>query len=124
MVSLNGPVGVDIEQINSKIEKIAARFLLPEELEFIDPQARLNHLYACWSVKEAIYKWYGKGGLAFFGGIILEPFSPGPEGRVMARVLLEGHWKKMEAHYGSLKEIRSEGQTSELPLLIRNTYSG
>src|SRR3546814_514453 len=99
MVSLNGPVGVDIEQINYKIEKIAARFLLPEELEFIDPQARLNHLYACWSVKEAIYKWYGKGGLAFFGGIILEPFSPGPEGRVMARVLLEGHWKKMEAHY-------------------------
>src|SRR3546814_16608220 len=42
MVSLNGPVGVDIEQINSKIEKIAASFLLPEELEFIYPQARLN----------------------------------------------------------------------------------
>lgn len=116
MVSLNGPVGIDIEQISPKIEKIANRFLLPEELAFIDgrtdapgtgragmhpvtAEARLNYLYACWSIKEAIYKWYGKGGLAFLGGIILEPFRLEDEGRVTARVRLNGGWINMEAWY-------------------------
>ncbi|MFS8617901.1 MAG: 4'-phosphopantetheinyl transferase superfamily protein [Solitalea sp.] len=113
MVSLDGPVGVDIEEINPKIEKVAARFLLPDELSFIGPwkqrepasfptgsdRAKLTHLYACWSVKEAIYKWYGKGGLAFQGGIVLNPFQLEPAGRVTARVHLEGEWIEMVAYY-------------------------
>ena len=109
MVSLNGPVGVDIEEISPKIEKVAFRFLLPEELSFIaektagaasaDGEARLHHLYACWSVKEAIYKWHGKGGLAFQGGIILQPFPLEKEGCVRAKVLLDGQWKEINACY-------------------------
>lgn len=99
MVSLGGPVGIDIEQISSKIGKIAGRFLLPSELEFIDPGARQEHLYACWSAKEAIYKWHGKGGLAFFGGITLEPFKLEGEGRIRAAVLLNGGWGTVEVAY-------------------------
>lgn len=113
MVSLTGPVGVDIEEISPKIEKVACRFLLAEELAFIGlnpdgspkhgadpgPKAKLNHLYACWSVKEAIYKWYGKGGLAFLGGIILEPFRLENEGQVTARVNLGGNWVRLDAWY-------------------------
>ncbi|HYH55582.1 MAG TPA: 4'-phosphopantetheinyl transferase superfamily protein [Anseongella sp.] len=99
MVSLNGPVGVDIEQISPKIAKVAERFLLPSELDFIDPCQRLEHLYACWSAKEAIYKWHGRGGLAFTGGILLEPFSLGREGNITASVLLNGRRGNVEVTY-------------------------
>src|SRR5690606_21449454 len=99
MVSLNGPVGIDIEQISSKIERIAERFLRPDELDFIDPESRETHLYACWSAKEAIYKWYGKGGLAFYGGIVLKPFCLEKEGRVRAAVHLNGGWTPVDVAY-------------------------
>lgn len=106
MVSRNGPVGIDVEEISPKIEKVASRFLLPAELEFIGERSgsrsspgRLLYLYACWSIKEAIYKWYGKGGIAFRGGIILQPFDLQEEGRVCAKVCLDGTWTTMYAYY-------------------------
>lgn len=99
MVSQDGPVGIDIEQISSKIRKIAPRFLLPGELSFIDPGNSTAHLYACWSAKEAIYKWYGKGSLAFLGGILLHPFPLEKEGRILADVFPNGTQQELEVTY-------------------------
>lgn len=91
MISLHGPVGVDIEQISGKIARVADRFLIPEELEFIDRGRYYDHLYACWGAKEAVYKWYGKGGLPFYGGILLDPFSIDSQGIIRTRIeLLDG----------------------------------
>lgn len=74
IVSQEGAVGVDIERMNDKIEKVSHKFLSPTEREFIDPANSLAHKTICWSAKEAVFKWYGLGQVDFKDNMQLEPF--------------------------------------------------
>jgi 4'-phosphopantetheinyl transferase len=82
MISKKNPVGIDIEQVKEKVERIAARFLLPEELEFINPHNKIQHLYACWCAKEAVYKCYGQKEVSFMDDILIKPFDFAEQGQV------------------------------------------
>src|SRR5258706_16031544 len=53
-------VGIDIEKIDPKIERIKHKFLREEKLLAISEEQRLEQLYVYWCAKEAMYKWYGK----------------------------------------------------------------
>lgn len=67
IVSTENRVGVDIEIPQIKIRKISHKFLTPEEqllLELI-PLNHLHSLCLAWSIKEAIFKWYGEGQVDF-----------------------------------------------------------
>ncbi len=75
MVSKNKAVGIDIEILKDKIERIAAKFMSREELDFIGDTNRIEHLYSCWCAKEAIYKLHGKKNVSFLENIKLMPFS-------------------------------------------------
>jgi len=76
MISKNGAVGIDIEQIKQKVERIAEKFMRPEEMTFIDTGAhRIEHLYICWCTKEAVYKCYGQKEISFADNITLKPFN-------------------------------------------------
>ncbi|HEX5555010.1 MAG TPA: 4'-phosphopantetheinyl transferase superfamily protein [Chitinophagaceae bacterium] len=74
IVSAGYPVGIDVEKITPKITRVAHKFLHPAELAFIDPACSMEHLTLCWSAKEAVYKWYGEGGVDFKEHIRLQPF--------------------------------------------------
>ena len=74
MVSTNRAVGIDIELIKDKIERIAHKFMNDEELSFISPD-RVDHLYVCWCAKEAIYKLHGKKNISFLDHIRIKPFD-------------------------------------------------
>ena len=78
VVSLSSRVGVDIEQISPRIERVGHKFLDDEEAHFFnDDYVRFleqwglrgrvfqEFLTLIWSAKEAIFKWYGKGELDF-----------------------------------------------------------
>ena len=69
------PVGIDIEQVTDKIERIARKFMRQEELDFITDADKINQLYVCWCAKEAIYKCYGQKEVSFANNILLEPFN-------------------------------------------------
>ncbi len=84
MISKSRPVGIDIEQIKEKVERIAVKFLRPAELSFIDDAHRIPHLYACWCAKEAIYKCNGRKEVSFLDHIHLKPFRFMPEGSLQA----------------------------------------
>jgi 4'-phosphopantetheinyl transferase len=86
MISKTNPVGIDIEQIKKKVERIAPKFLRPDELAFIDNEHSIDHLYVCWCAKEAIYKCYGQKEISFADNIILQPFGFLPEGTLNARL--------------------------------------
>lgn len=73
--SLNKPVGIDIEPVHEKIHRIAARFMHEQELSFIDSKLQTEHLVACWSIKEAIFKMAGEEGVEFSSQIIISPFD-------------------------------------------------
>lgn len=74
MISENRAVGIDIELIKDKIERIAHKFMSNDELEFISKD-RIEHLYACWCAKEAIYKLHGKKNISFLDHIRIKPFK-------------------------------------------------
>lgn len=55
-------IGVDIEQINPKLERIAKRMFHADELQWA---TTLQDFALLWCAKEAMYKWYGKRGIDF-----------------------------------------------------------
>jgi 4'-phosphopantetheinyl transferase EntD len=74
IVSTKAPVGIDIEEVKPKIELVSHKFLSPSERSFIDPSHELPHKTICWSAKEAMFKWYGHGGVDFKANMLLHPF--------------------------------------------------
>lgn len=99
MVSKNKPVGIDIELIKDKIERIAHKFMNDEELSFIDPRNKTEQLYACWCAKEAIYKLQGKKNVSFLHNIRLNPFVYHPQGVIKSSLELESSRKDFEVQY-------------------------
>lgn len=72
MVSSTLRVGVDVERITKKVEKIKHKFLSEKEQELIltlndgaEQLIRDQLLTATWSIKEALYKWFGDGEIDF-----------------------------------------------------------
>lgn len=64
IVSKDQRVGVDIEIPVQKIMRIRDKFLSAEELHRLG-NLDINQLTQCWSAKEAVFKWYGNGGVDF-----------------------------------------------------------
>ncbi len=74
------PVGIDIQWPVEKIERIAHKFLRPEEDASLSHTHRLLHLHAYWGAKETLYKAYGRRELDFRAHIAIEPFDFMTEG--------------------------------------------
>lgn len=97
IVSTNSRVGVDIELITPRIERLADKFLHEEEAHFFNEDYALfleqwglrgrvfqEFLTLIWNAKEAIYKWYGRGELDFKKHMRLE-----------GSINLDGDWIKL-----------------------------
>ena len=67
-------VGIDIQYLTPKIERIATKFMSIEELDSIATEHRLVQLHVYWGAKEALYKAYGKRELDFKKHIFLDAF--------------------------------------------------
>jgi phosphopantetheinyl transferase len=64
IISENESAGIDVEIITPKIELIKNKFLSAAEWKLL-PDIDTTFLTLFWSCKEAVYKWYGKGGVDF-----------------------------------------------------------
>ena len=58
-------VGVDVELITDKVEKIIHKFLSMQEKKLLQADAVKKTATLLWSVKESVYKWKGSGGVDF-----------------------------------------------------------
>ena len=73
IVSKTNRVGVDIEIVTPKIEKIKQKFLSENEIELLNALTITHYqlpttnykLILLWSCKEAVFKWYGSGEVDF-----------------------------------------------------------
>ncbi len=70
IASSTNRVGIDIELVTPRIERISPKFLSEEEKAYLAQwelfdQLQLEMTTVIWSAKEAVYKWYGLGGLDF-----------------------------------------------------------
>ena len=63
IVSKTERVGIDVELLTPRVEKIKHKFLHPAELQMVDHANidRIQLLTLLWSAKEAMFKWWGNG---------------------------------------------------------------
>ncbi len=91
IVSKDDRVGIDIEIVTPKIERVKDKFLNEDELVAINKMQStigkneltdkpINLLTLLWSCKEAIFKWYGSAEVDFKKDIHLKPFDISAEG--------------------------------------------
>lgn len=86
MISKTRKVGIDIEIIKSKIERVQNKFLADNELAFINEEDRIEKLYVCWCAKEALYKLNGKKETSFKDHIKLKGFAYADAGTLNAKI--------------------------------------
>lgn len=67
IVSTENRVGVDIEVPHPKIERVKHKFLSENEMALLSSAGadKRQLLTMAWSVKEAVFKWYGEGEMDF-----------------------------------------------------------
>ncbi|MFZ4522411.1 MAG: 4'-phosphopantetheinyl transferase family protein [Bacteroidales bacterium] len=68
-------VGIDIERIRERVERVKERFLQEKELEMMTSIDRLDQLYIYWGGKEALYKLHGTPDVDFRNDIYIHPFD-------------------------------------------------
>ncbi len=85
----SGYCGVDIQQREERMTRLADKFLHREEYDFINNEHRLLYLNLIWTMKEAIFKHFGSG-LAFGAQILIHPFDIMLYTEVFATVLHSG----------------------------------
>ena len=66
--------GIDIQQIDQKIDRIATKFMNPKELNSLGENNYIEQMYVHWGAKETLYKIYGKRALHFKENLLIEPF--------------------------------------------------
>lgn len=102
IVSKNERVGVDVEVITERVNKIKHKFLHAGELRFVNSQSPGKHiilLTLLWSAKEAIFKWYGSGEVDFREMIRTFPFECKDEGEIAAAFIKDDMQQKLTLNY-------------------------
>jgi len=99
-------VGIDIQEITPKIQRIAHKFMREEETQSLDTNKSLEHLHVFWGAKESLYKAYGKKELDFRQHIFVEPFDYLSKGEAKGKVQKANfdmdfkiHFEEIEQHY-------------------------
>ncbi|MCW3115532.1 MAG: 4-phosphopantetheinyl transferase superfamily protein [Segetibacter sp.] len=108
IVSSTKRVGIDVELITPRLEKIKKKFLHPDELRFVNSQLesrQLNILSVLWSAKEAMYKWYGAGEVDFSEMLKTFPFQLNNEGLIDASFIKFDFQQKLTLHYKLMEEL-------------------
>ncbi len=75
IISKENRVGVDVEIVSAKAFLVKDKFLSAQEQQLITTTEVNKACTLFWSVKESIYKWYGKGGVDFKKDIPIQFFT-------------------------------------------------
>lgn len=103
IASSQSRVGVDIELITSKIERVKHKFLSADELSFAEHHKPISEmpgmLTVMWSMKEAVFKWFSSGEMDFIKHIQIQPFLFNTEGGTAEVLFLKNDDKMLQLHY-------------------------
>lgn len=98
-------VGVDVQKLVGKIERIAHKYMRPEEMESLAPATRLAHLHVYWGAKESLYKAYGRRKLDFREHILVEPFDYDlAQGTCFGTVKKDDYEQRFEIYYEQIED--------------------
>ena len=69
-------VGIDIEYISPRVQKISSRFMSDEETAGISSENEIIHLLLHWSAKESMFKALNEQSVDFREFLHIQPFVP------------------------------------------------
>lgn len=102
----NTPVGIDIEKVSARIQKVEDRFLSDTERLDLQPDDKLDKLCIYWCAKEALYKFHGRKEIDFRKHLLIDHFALNLQGRLKGKVIKEEfnqeyqlHFKKIDDYY-------------------------
>lgn len=108
IVSSEARVGIDIEKITPRVEKIKHKFLHPEELDFVhthEENVQVALLTLLWSCKEALFKWWGRGDVDFSEVLRIEKFRFSGQGTIPAKFCRDGRVIPLELQYVMMEDL-------------------
>ncbi len=97
-------VGVDIERIEDKIQKLSHKFLTEQEISEVGRDLSQEALYIMWAAKETLFKLHGKRDILFKDHIYIAPFNPQKEGLIYGTIKADDGEKMYTVHYQILDE--------------------
>ncbi len=90
LLSARGAVGVDVEVVRDKAQRLAAKFLSETEAAAAARTPTAAHFTLLWSAKETLYKLAGRRGIIFKTQLLLDAFEPAASGTIPAALWLDG----------------------------------
>lgn len=103
-------IGIDIEGITARVDKVKHKFLSDSEMidwriATLEYEARMATLTLLWSCKEAVFKWWGGGDINFCKSISVAAAILYPEGLLEATLLIGGIETKLRLNYHLKNEL-------------------
>lgn len=108
IVSADHRVGVDIEILTPRVEKIKHKFLHPDEQLFVGHtpfEQQIPLLTLLWSCKEAMFKWWGSGEVDFSEALRIAPFDFITAGEISAQFLKNEFQFPLTLHYKMVEDM-------------------
>ncbi len=97
-------VGIDIQKIVPKIERLIPKFMNKAEQDSLSIQDRIVHAHIYWGAKEALYKAYGRRELDFCEHLLVEPFSFSNKTGQTTATIIKGDFLESHNIYYSILE--------------------
>jgi len=95
----NKLVGVDLEFMSHRIERVAHKFINKLDIITPNPQISRAHLYVHWCAKETLYKICDKVDLNFLEDLTIKPFEVDTEGYITGIVHNDFRHEEYRMHY-------------------------
>ena len=105
-------IGVDIEQVKDRIDKIKLKFLHPTEIDWLGRvESRIEHLTAIWCIKEALFKIHSSKQWSFKEFYVVDEFLLDKFSKIKCKVFDKdredkflAHLEKIENYYLAITE--------------------
>ena len=92
-------IGVDIEQVKDRIDKIKHKFLHPTEIDWLSrAESGIEHLTAIWCIKEALFKIHSSKQWSFKEFYVVDEFSLDKFSKIKCKVFDKDKEDKFLAH--------------------------
>jgi phosphopantetheinyl transferase len=97
-IAAEGPVGIDVEMVNPRVQRIKDRFLSESEQSLLGPTDEA--LMLAWSAKESVYKMHGEKKLLFKEQMIIEGHDTAAQCLHLRLILPATHqWLRIRYHF-------------------------
>jgi len=99
LLSRNKRVGIDMEYMTDRINKVAHKFISKDEYITEDEALQRYHLYIHWCAKEALYKLCDKPNLNFRENLLISPFQVNEKGVIKGHLDTVPRKEDFDLHY-------------------------